>query len=153
MPEQMAHTKLLSDAERIFLLRQRGMTAFEILLMIVIMALCIVLLLTSPKFLAQSKLLAGSAQHEFVDWYQQVQANALYTTVPERVCLIGQTMVVQHYESDVGWRDSLVTYVPPRGVSMFWRNEDCSPVLNSDSADGDSFVSQISFGQPYPLIP
>lgn len=124
------------------LARQKGMTLLEMIMVIAIMALLATLVFTSPQFLTRSSAVNWSAKRDFSNWYQQVQRNALYTSTPGRVCLIGQKMVVQYYRPDNGWQENDIFYRPPTGVRMSWLHQDCSPEFTHNA---DDYISQITF--------
>jgi prepilin-type N-terminal cleavage/methylation domain-containing protein len=122
---------------------QRGMTLLETLMVIAILAMISGLIVSSPALLSQSKRLKIVARSDFSDWYTHLSERALSSPSSQRICLIGQKMVLQHYGSSSGWQNTRVVYLPPRGVTLSWIHQDCGPVLNSS---GDDFTSQITFG-------
>lgn len=123
--------------------RQRGMTLPEILIALAIFSLLCGLVFSPSLTAMKSRSKAAQATADFERWYAAVQHAALYQPVLHRICTNGQKLVAQYYRPSIGWQDSTVVYIPPRGVTIESSPHICSPLLNS--GDTDEFIQKVHF--------
>ncbi|MGC6061997.1 type II secretion system protein [Enterobacter kobei] len=122
--------------------RQRGMTLFEMLVVLTIISLLCGLLFSPALTGLKSRSLASHARDDFAGWYVSVQQSALYESRLHRICTDGKRFTGEYYQPSMGWHNTSVTYIPPQGVTFDVSGKRCSEPLNTDS---DDFIHNVHF--------
>lgn len=129
-------------SDKYVILRQQGMTLFEMMIVLAIVSLLCGLMLSPSLAGLKSRSLASHAREDFARWYISLQHSALYKSEIHRICTDGKRFTAEYYQPSMGWHETPVTYIPPSGVTFDVSGKTCSVPLNSAN---DDFIYNVHF--------
>lgn len=123
---------------------QRGMTLFEILLVVALYSLLTGGMLSWALSALHQKNGTEAVGRDLAQWYSRASERALYDSQPNRVCLSEKRAELESYSPATGWQKKSIFFLLPPGITMTWRGEQCSGVLNDEKPD---FLQRVSLNE------